>query len=86
MFESKEILEELKKINASIQYQTKIMEELFMRKDESKNEMNQKKVLLKNMVDAMTEAFKSKGMDTTHFSKMMNGLNLGGNKNEHQIP
>lgn len=83
MFASKEILNELKKINESIAYQTKILEELFMKKDESQRTASQNKDVLKGVVDSMSEIFKAKGMDTAPFQKIFNAI--GERKNEHKI-
>ena len=78
------ILDELKEINKSIQYQTKLLEEIFMKKDESqKSSINQKHVMF-DFIGAVSETFKSKGMDSAPFEKILKAV--GGDKNEHQIP
>jgi hypothetical protein len=83
MFASKEILKELKKINESIAYQTKILEELFMEKDESQRTLHQNKNMIKGVVGSMADLFKSKGMDTAPFQKIINAI--GDGQNEHKI-
>ena len=83
MLASKEILIELKKINESITYQTKILEEIFMKKDESQQTMHQSKIMIKGVVDSMADLFKSRGMDTAPFQKIINAI--GDGRNEHKI-
>jgi methyl-accepting chemotaxis protein len=77
MFASKEILEELKKINKSIEYQTKILEEIFMKKDESQRTMHENKAMIKGVVDSMSDLFKARGMNTAPFQKIINAIGDG---------
>lgn len=79
-----EILEELKRIHRSIQYQTKLLEDIFMKKDEARNPGGQQQQMMVGLVSAMTETFKLKGMDPAPFEKLLKAM--GGTKNEHQIP
>jgi hypothetical protein len=77
------ILEELKEINKSIQYQTKLLEEIFMKKDESQKNGIQQKHVMFDFIGAVSETFRAKGMDATPFEKILK--TIGGDKNEHQI-
>jgi hypothetical protein len=78
------ILEELKEINKSIQYQTKILEEIFMKKEDSQAQGARQKHMMFDFIGAVSETFKTKGMDTSPFEKILKSI--GGDKNEHQIP
>jgi hypothetical protein len=78
-----EILKELIRINRSIQYQTKLLEDIFMKKDDARNSGSQQQMIV-GLVSAMTETFKLKGMDPAPFEKLLKAM--GGNRDEHQIP
>ena len=83
-----EIIEELKKINKSIEYQTKLLEEIYIKKNESQENSNVKLVAAQEMVNNMSGIFKAKGMDNSIFENMLKLINplVGENKNEHKIP
>jgi len=83
-----EIIEELKKINKSIEYQTKLLEEIYIKKNESQENSNVKLVAAQEMVNNMSGIFKAKGMDASIFENMLKLINplVGENKNEHKIP
>jgi len=82
-----EIIEELKKINKSIEYQTKLLEEIYIKKNESQENSNVKLVAAQEMVNNMSGIFKAKGMDASIFENMLKLINplVGENKNEHKI-
>lgn len=78
------ILEELKEINKSIQYQTKILEEIFMKKEESQATGTKQQDMMFKFIGAVSETFRSKGMDAAPFEKLLR--TFGGDKNEYKIP
>lgn len=63
-----EIFEELKKINKNIEYQTKLLEEIFNKKDEAQAT---RKTEMKKMVDMIARQFRAKGIDPSPLYKMV---------------